>query len=176
MGVCLAAAGVAHAQDAQTYLYDGNGRLVASTLARFGGGVMTSYNLDAADNRLSRNAVPVSTTPTPNILAYPRTLLPTQKLTSSNGLYTLTFETSGNLVIAGPSGMLWNSCTGQGRSTYLFMGSDGNLLLHDTRFFTIWNTQTGGNPGALLMLRDDGVAEIKVPGGPSLWTSVTPCA
>lgn len=176
LGVCLAMATKAQTQDAQTYLYDGNGRLVASTLARSGDGVMTGYALDAADNRLGRAAVTVSPPPAVNTLSFPYTLLPSQRLTSSNGLYSLSFETSGNLIVSGSSGPLWNSCTGQGRATYLRLLSDGNLVLHGTDYAPIWSTNTGGNPGAILTLRNDGVAEIKSAGGTSLWTSVTPCA
>ncbi len=176
LGVCLASASTAHAQDAQTYRYDGNGRLIASTLARTGDGVMTAYALDAADNRLGMSGVTVSPPPTVNALSFPYTLLPSQKLTSLNGLYSLNFETSGNLVVSGSGGPLWNSCTGQGRATYLRVLNDGNLVLHGTDFAPIWSTNTGGNPGAVLTLRNDGVAEIKDADGVSLWISVTPCA
>lgn len=176
IGAALAVASTAQAQDAQTYLYDGNGRLIASTLARSGDGVMTGYALDAADNRLGRAAVTVSPPPATNALSFPYTLLPSQKLTSLNGLYSLTFETSGNLIVSGSVGPLWISCTGQGRATYLRLLSDGNLVLHGTDFAPIWSTNTGGNPGAVLTLRNDGIAEIKSAGGTSLWTSVSPCA
>jgi hypothetical protein len=172
----LAAAGMAQAQDAQTYLYDGNGRLVASTLARAGDGVMTGYGLDAADNRLGLAAVAVTPPAAGNAMSFPYTLLPSQNLKSSNGLYTLTFETGGDLVISGSGGVLWSSCTGQGRSTYLRLLSNGNLVLHGTDYAPIWSTNTGGNPGAVLTLRNDGIAEIKSAGGTSLWTSATPCA
>ncbi|MGV9008906.1 hypothetical protein [Brevundimonas sp.] len=175
IGIGLAIASSASAQDAQTYRYDGNGRLVASTLARSGDGVMTTYILDAADNRLARAALTVSPPASVNALSFPYTLLPSQKLTSLNGLYSLTFETSGNLVVAGSGGPLWTSCTGQGRATFLRVLSNGDLALHGTDFATIWSTGTSGNPGAVLTLRNDGVAEIKDAGGVSLWTSVTPC-
>lgn len=169
-------AGSAIAQDAQTYFYDVHGRLVASTLAQPASGVMTAYTLDRTDNRQGRNAANVSAPPTVDQISFPYSLLPTQTLTSLNGLYTLTFETSGDLVISSGSGVLWSSCTGQSRSVYLQMLVDGNLVLHGTGFLPIWSTGTGGNPGAVLTLQNDGVAVIKSAGGAVLWSSTTPCA
>lgn len=168
-------AGTAVGQDTQTYLYDVNGRLVASTVAQPTSGVMTAYALDSADNRLGRNAAGVTAPPAVDHISYPYTMLPTQTLTSLNGLYTLTFEPGGDLVISGAAGALWNSCTGQGRSVYLRMLSDGNLVLHGTNYLPIWSTGTAGNPGAELTLQNDGVAVIKDAGGAVVWSSTTPC-
>lgn len=178
LGVCLAAglSASASAQDAQTYFYDGNGRLVASTLAQPTTGVMTAYALDAADNRMGRNAAAAAPPPNVDRISFPYTLLPTQKLTSLNGVYNLTFEPGGDLVISSSSGVLWNSCTGQGRSVYLRMLSDGDLVLHGTDYLPIWSTGTAGNPGAELTLQNDGVAVIRDAANVVVWSSTTPCA
>lgn len=176
MSLAAALASTAIAQDAQTYLYDGAGRLVASTLAQPTTGVMTAYALDATDNRLGRNAAAVTPPPTVDRMSAPYVLLPTQKLTSLNGVYSLTFESSGNLVISSGSGVLWNSCTGQGGSVYLRMLGDGNLVLHGTNYLPIWSTGTAGNPGAELTLQNDGVAVIRNAANVVVWSSTTACA
>ena len=181
--VLLAAALLIHgaaaaAQDAQTFLYDANGRLTATTTARSAGDAAISYYaMDAADNRLGHGASAVSPPPVSDTFAFPYTLVPTQKLTSANGQYTMTFEPSGDLVIRNTSGaQVWNSCTGQGRSWFVRVSSDGQLAIFDTTGAPFWTAGASGNPGAVLTLQNSGVAILKSAGGTTLWTSSTPCA
>ncbi|WP_291832521.1 hypothetical protein [Brevundimonas sp.] len=171
-------AGSATAQDAQTFLYDANGRLTANTTARTTGDSTRSYYiLDGADNRLGHGAIAVSPPPAGDTFAFPYTLVPTQKLTSANGQYTMTFEPSGDLVIRNTSGApVWNSCTGQGRSWFVRVSSDGQLTIFDTTGTAFWTAGASGNPGAVLTLQNSGVAILKSAGGTTLWTSSTPCA
>lgn len=175
----LAFGSAAAAQDVQTFLYDANGRLTATTTARAAGDAATSYYaLDGADNRLGHGASAVSPPPTGDTFAFPYTLVPTQKLTSANGQYTMTFEPSGDLVIRNTSGaMMWNSCTGQGRSWFVRIpSSSGQLIVFDTTGVAIWTAGAPGNPGSVLTLQNSGVAILKTSGGATLWTSSTPCA
>lgn len=171
-------AGSATAQDAQTFLYDANGRLTANTTARTTGDSTRSYYiLDGADNRLGHGAIAVSPPPAGDTFAFPYTLVPTQKLASANGQYTMTFEPSGDLVIRNTSGApVWNSCTGQGRSWFVRVSSDGQLTIFDTTGTAFWTAGASGNPGAVLTLQNSGVAILKSAGGTTLWTSSTPCA
>lgn len=165
------------AQVAQTYLYDANGRLVGTTTARTtGSSAMSAYWLDDADNRFVRDAG-LTTPPTGNEMAWSNMLLPTQKLTSANGLYTLTLDQSGDLVLRNSGGTpVWNSCTGQGRSLYAWVNAQGQLSIHDERHATIWSAGATGNAGAKLTLENSGLAVLRTSGGTTLWSSTTPCA
>lgn len=176
--VLLVCASSAAAQNAQTYLYDANGRLTGVTTARATGDATVSYYVtDDATNRVANRAFAVSPTPTADRIAWPYTMVLTQKLTSENGQYTMTLETSGDLVIRNLSGMLvWNSCTGHGSSLYARVASSGVLTIYDTLSNPIWTAGASGNVGAELTLQNSGVAILKTSGGATLWTSGTPCA
>lgn len=171
-------AGTAAAQDIQTFLYDANGRLTGAMTARStGNSAHGYYTLDNADNRQANGRAAVSPPPVSDTLAFPYTLVPSQKLTSANGQYTMTFEPSGDLVIRNSSGSsIWNSCTGQGRSAFVRVSSGGQLAVHDPQAIAIWTAGPAGNPGAVLTLQNSGVAVLKTSGGATLWTSNTPCA
>jgi hypothetical protein len=164
------------AQVAQTYLYDSQGRVIAATTARPAtNGVMAYYVLDDADNRMAHGALAVSPPPTADKLTWPYTLLPSQRLTSPNGLYHLTLETSGDLVLTGPSGMVWHSCTAWGRTMFSRVSSTGRLVLYDPQALTIWTTSNSSSAGAELILQNDGTAVLKSSGGATLWSSTTQC-
>lgn len=165
------------AQDAQTFLYDAHGRLVATTTARTSGDAAVSYYIfDDADNRIANGTIAVSPPPTTDVLAWPYNLVPTQKLTSANGQYSMTLEPSGDLVIRNIAGvMIWNSCTGQGGSTMARVTSGGQLTILGVQLSSIWTVGASGNPGATLTLQNSGVAILKSSGGSTLWTSGTPC-
>lgn len=172
---CLALAPPSLAQVAQTYLYDAQGRLVAATTARpAANGTMAYYVLDDADNRTANAALAVSPPPVADKLAWPYTLLPTQKLSSPNGQYHLTLETSGELVLSGPSGVVWRSCTAWGRTMYSRVSSTGRLVLYDPQSLTVWTTPNASSAGAELILQNDGTAVLKSSGA-TLWSSTTQC-
>jgi hypothetical protein len=176
---CLLLAAVAPpvgAQVAQTYLYDSQGRVIAATTARpAANGAMAYYVLDDADNRLATGAYAVSPPPAVDKLVSPYTLLPTQRLTSPNGLYHLTLEPGGDLVLSGPSGMAWHSCTAWGRTMYSRVSSTGRLVLYDPQSLTLWTTPNAASAGAELTLQNDGTAVLKSSGGATLWSSTTQC-
>ena len=168
----------APAQDAQTVLYDAQGRVIAVTTARTSGNAtFSTYAYDDADNRTAHVATVVAPPPTVSVLEWPHTLVPTQKLTSANGQYTLTLEQSGDLVIRNTGGtLIWNSCTGQGRSLYAQVDSGGQLRIYDTAQTAIWTAGTSGNAGAKLTMENSGIAVLRTSGGTTLWSSTTPCA
>ena len=64
---------------------------------------------------------------------------------------------------------------GHGREdvTSAVMQEDGNLVLHGPQG-TVWASQTGGTPGARLILQDDGNAAIVGKKRAILWTTRTP--
>ncbi|GAB3696062.1 DUF4241 domain-containing protein [Saccharopolyspora tripterygii] len=82
-----------------------------------------------------------------------------QSLTSESGRTTLVHQDDGNLVLYSNEGRgaLWASDTqfrGTGRCKLL---DDGDLVLYDRRGQVVWSTDTSGNPGAGLLVGDDGL-------------------
>jgi len=160
----------AFAQDAQTYLYDANGRLIATTTARPTSGAFASYLLDDADNRTTRNAWPTTSPTTAGRLLSGQTLVPTQAIT--NGSYTLTFQPDGDLVVTGPGGVVQHSCTGTGRSLYVRMETNGNFVVRDVAQNIISQSATA-TAGSELVLNSDGSLAIKSGSTTVKSTSVT---
>ena len=111
-----------------------------------------------------------------------QSLLPGQSLQSDNGLYTLTMQPDGNVVLRNrESTPLWRTGTGGGQfdPREFIMQTDGNLVLYDTSGQARWNSKTQGNPGAFLNVQDDGNLVVYRAGsatetaGNSLWSSGT---
>lgn len=150
------------AQDAQTYLYDANGRLIAVTTAKPTVGAFASYTLDDADNRTYRAASPTTNPTVAGKLLSGQFLVPTQSIT--NGAYSLTFEASGDLVVTGPGGLVQHSCTGTGRSLYVRMETSGNFVVRDVAQNILWQSNTGSYAGAELFLNSNGTLEVKSDG------------
>ena len=147
------------AQDAQTFLYDANGRLIAVTTARPTSGAYANYLLDDADNRTTRNAYPTTSPTTADRVQSGQSLVPTQSITG--GSYSLTLQTDGDLVVTGPSGVVQHSCTGTGRTMYAQMETGGNFVIRDAAQAILWQSNTGGHPGAKLIMQNDGRLAIK---------------
>lgn len=155
------------AQDAQTYLYDANGRLIAATTARPSSGAYASYALDDADNRTARNAYATTGPTVAGKILSGEGLVPTQSI--ANGSYTLTFQPGGDLVVTGPSGVVQHSCTGTGRSLYVQMETNGNFVVRDVAQAILWQSNTGAYSGAELFLNSDGTLAVKS-GGVTRWS------
>ncbi len=111
-----------------------------------------------------------------------QSLLPGQTLQSDYGVYTLTMQPDGNVVLRNnESTPLWRTGTGGGQfdPRDFIMQTDGNLVLYDTSGQPHWNSKTQGNPGAFLNVQDDGNLVVYRAGsttqtaGNSLWSSGT---
>jgi hypothetical protein len=97
---------------------------------------------------------------------YPnQTLYQRQFIRSANGLFSLTLQTDGNLVLYkhGLDGaqVLWQTHTGdKPHITRCVMQADGNLVLYDANSTPYWQTGTGTFPGSQLVIQNDGNAVI----------------
>lgn len=97
-------------------------------------------------------------------------LLAGGSITSPNGLYRLTYQTDGNLVIQDVRTLtaLWFTGT-SGSTGQLVMQEDGNLVLYDGTGSPRWQSATSGNPGAYFELLDDGNLVVYSATGELLW-------
>jgi len=153
----LALGASAQAQQTDTYFYDVQGRLVATTKAPPNGGYRTRYGLDAADNRSGRITEQAVARTTSDQLLAGQTLLPGQKLTSADGRFIFLLQAGdSNAVIYGPSGALWSTNTSNGRGTILTVQTDGNLVIYGPSNEAVWSSGTPGNAGARLVMQSDG--------------------
>lgn len=168
----------AHAQTTQTYTYDPNGRLigVATATGDRSGGVVTEYDYDDADNRTERQSYGVGPPTNSYQLTNGQTLLPTQFLLSPSNSATLILQQDGNLALYCGSTPKWATGTTSGRSLYLQMQSDGNLVIYDVDFLPLWASNTAGNPGAVLTLHNSGNLILMNAANTSvLWYTNTTC-
>lgn len=101
--------------------------------------------------------IPVRVVPAPLDTLYPYLkLYPGQSLQSSNGTYTLTMQTDGNLVLYTPKGAIWGSGTNGQNVAYLTLQGDGNLVMYNTVGQPIWSSATPGQGLSSLVLQTDG--------------------
>jgi hypothetical protein len=87
----------------------------------------------------------------------------------SNGYFTLTLQTDGNLVLWGPSEQLWASNTRGSGATEAVLQSDGNFVLYGATFPAIWHTHTNGTDAQILGLNNDGTVNLFDSAGNVLW-------
>lgn len=73
---------------------------------------------------------------------------------SPDGQYRFIHQTDGNLVIYGPSGVVWAAST-NGPTTGLCMQGDGNLVLYNGGTAR-WASNTGGGSATYLQMQSDG--------------------
>jgi hypothetical protein len=99
-------------------------------------------------------------------------LVADQALTSSNGLYSLIYQSDGNLVLYGPGGGMWASNTSDTRPGVCIMQSDGNLVIYDPTNTAVWASATD-DPGSRLVVQNDGNVVIYRPDGSAAWDTGT---
>jgi hypothetical protein len=84
-----------------------------------------------------------------------------QYISSQNAIYALVFQSDSNLAMySGVSTPLWmpnnNLGTAGSNADRLAMQTDGNLVMYRPDNSVVWNSQTGGHPGAWAKLQSDG--------------------
>jgi LysM repeat protein len=77
-----------------------------------------------------------------------------QSLTSRNGVYKLTLQDDGNLVLAARGDAVWSTGTNGQDADRLEVQKDGNCVLY-TSDKPVWHTDTKGAKDVRLLLQDD---------------------
>jgi hypothetical protein len=94
-----------------------------------------------------------------------------QDLVSPNGQYTLTMQTSGNVVVSGNNCVIWSSGT-SGTGNYLTMQTDGNLVIYSSAGKALWSSGTKGTVSAnYLSLQNDGNTIVYTSTGKIAWAA-----
>ena len=114
---------------------------------------------------------------TPDRLRPGQQLTEGQRISSPNGLWTVTHQ-YGRVAVMGSANPRWHTNTGGGPgsppygwvSGRFVMQTDGNLVLYEASGLARWSSSTWGNPGAYAVLRDDGILEVRRSDGRSLRT------
>jgi hypothetical protein len=94
---------------------------------------------------------------------------------SANGLYTLVYQSDGNLVLYrnGSTNALWASGTDGSSRGSAIMQIDGNFVVYDQSGNAVFAAGTNGNPGSRLVVQDDGNVVIYTTDGTALWATNT---
>ncbi len=117
---------------------------------------------------------PVRVVPSPLNAVFPDLkLYPGQSILSSNGSYTLTMQTDGNLVINTPRGPIWGSGTNGHSIAYLYMQGDGNLVMYGTDGRPFWASNTPNNGASSLVMQTDGNLVIYNSNNSPVWSTGT---
>ena len=100
---------------------------------------------------------------------------PDQELASAGGRYSLIYQDDGNLVLYdnvpdAPRQSVWDTAT-DGEAGSCIMQGDGNFALYDLGGKYVWDSGTQGNPGARLIVQDDGQLVIYRGDGSAIWSS-----
>ena len=101
-----------------------------------------------------------------------------RSLSSCDGRFRLTLNSSGNLVLNQGTKVLWNAGTTGTNRYALEMMTNGDLVLWDSTSHRIWGTNTAwyGDPGTeYLHLGNDGNLGVYTASGAAVWTTNTCC-
>ncbi len=104
----------------------------------------------------------------PGVLLADTVLGSGQSLDSPTGAYQLTMQAGGNLVLHHGATEVWSSGTSSAGAHALVQG-DGNLVVYSSGSVPLWASNTGGNPGAYLVVTDDGAVALISTAGGTLW-------
>lgn len=100
---------------------------------------------------------------------------PDESITSTDGRFTLRYQTDGNLVLYRNTDgrALWDTRP-RGLAGHVIMQSDGNLVMYDSRVVpAVWDSGTYESPGAFLRVQNDGNVVIWRAGGTQAWATNT---
>lgn len=84
-------------------------------------------------------------------LATGATLGSGRSISSSNGQFTLSMQSDGNLVLSGNNHVMWYTRTNGNPGAKLSMQSDGNLVIYSAAGKPLWYTSTTGSASQLIV-------------------------
>ncbi len=96
-----------------------------------------------------------------------------QYLLSPDTQTVLTLQPNSNLILYSNYLPSWSTGNTNDAANRLVMQVDGNLVLYNTSNQALWDSQTGGNPGAYLVLQTDGNMVIYSSTNQALWATYT---
>jgi exopolysaccharide biosynthesis protein len=105
----------------------------------------------------------------PGALLHDRTLSAGDSFDSPTGAYQLTMQAGGNLVLHHGATVVWSSGTSTPGAHAVLQG-DGNLVVYSGST-PLWASNTAGNPGAYLVVGDDGTIALISTAGGTLWSA-----
>jgi hypothetical protein len=98
-------------------------------------------------------------------------LRPGWSLLSNNGVFVLTMQTDGNLVMYKGTQAVWSSNTAGNANAYATMQNDGNFVVYNSYGSALWYTNTWGNSGAYAVMQNDGNFVVYNSSGRALWST-----
>ncbi|WP_404712183.1 hypothetical protein [Sphingomonas sp. MMS24-J13] len=91
-------------------------------------------------------------------------------IVSPDGRYTFVYQTDGNLVLYGPSGVMWaNNVYNYGAGRAVLQG-DGNLVVYNSANAAVWASNTVGSGASFLSLDNNGLLAIKTDDATIIWS------
>lgn len=158
------------AQVAQTYSYDGNGRLTTVGTTSSTGTHSSTYTYDDADNRTARSQTGTGSYAALSRLDAGDGLLPDQALVSEDGRFTFALRPSGDLELRLGDDLLWSSPAGSETGSPFRLDVDGVARLDPDGPIPLDTT------GAFFAVQNDGDLVLNDGTGTSvLWRSNTCC-
>ncbi|MBK9348233.1 MAG: hypothetical protein IPN06_18415 [Burkholderiales bacterium] len=129
----------------------------------------------AATPDFSSVSAATATAPTnTNSLLAGASLTTGKRLQSTNGLYRLTLQGDGNLVIYTAAGKpIWATNTVGRGGVRLVLQKDSNLVLYTSKGKAVWASNTVGKGAAYLLLKDDGNLVLNNATGAKVWATNT---
>ena len=120
------------------------------------------------------STVPASAADYTQQLSGGQQLNPGDSLVSPSGLFLLTMQSDGNLVLYSPGHIaIWASNTAGHSGSVLQMQADGNLVVYAPGHVATWATGTQGHAGTVLQMQDDANAVLYAPGHVAIWATKT---
>jgi hypothetical protein len=134
----------------------------------------TNVSSMAAPLRLALGDTAIAPVPvTTDCLAKGQTITRGTDLVAGNGLYKLSLQTDGNLVLYGlyPTRVLW--ATNNRATVSLTLQDDGNLVAYDAKNKATWSTGTRGSKATLLRVQSDGNLVLYTADDRAVWATGT---
>ena len=106
----------------------------------------------------------------PGTLVGGQRLYADQQIVSADGTVALRYQSDGNLVLYGSSGVLWDAGTSGHSAGHAEMQTDGNVVIYDGAGTPVWATGTAA-AGAYLRVHGEGYVMVHDAAGVGLWWS-----